>query len=288
METKICTKCLEEKTLDLFYRKKKRSLKWRMSACKVCSEKNRKEYYRTKEWLIKRMRKDQVSRCRKVWMDPVEYSKEEFRDRVLSQPHYNALYKDWVKSWYNIDSRPSIDRLDDYKTYSLDNIQLITRKENNEKWRRDKIIWRNRKWCKRVYQFDKDKKLIWEYFSAAHAWRITWAGKSHIGDCCSWKANTCKWFYRSFTRQINPKCLTVNNKYCIEIDKYSLSWEYITSYPSIVIASRDVWCTPENVSSNLRWLSKTCKWFIFKYKNVSKKKTLKTSYRRIQEKEAIL
>jgi hypothetical protein len=49
----------------------------------------------------------------------------------LSIKNFKVLYKNWVKSGYEKNFRPSVDRLDSTKGYSFDNIRLVTWKENN-------------------------------------------------------------------------------------------------------------------------------------------------------------
>ncbi|GAG14807.1 unnamed protein product [marine sediment metagenome] len=50
--------------------------------------------------------------------------------------HQNNVYPKWldyIESDYDINKKPSVDRIDDYKGYSFDNMQLITWKENRLK-----------------------------------------------------------------------------------------------------------------------------------------------------------
>ena len=50
METKkICSKCKEEKEIELFWKDKNRK-EWYTSACKECRRKKHEEYRNTPEW----------------------------------------------------------------------------------------------------------------------------------------------------------------------------------------------------------------------------------------------
>ena len=46
---------------------------------------------------------------------------------------YIELHRNWVKSDYDSDLKPSIDRINHKKRYSLNNIQVMTWRENFEK-----------------------------------------------------------------------------------------------------------------------------------------------------------
>jgi hypothetical protein len=67
------------------------------------------------------------------------YSMVELREWVYSQPNFNELYDNWVKSGFDKNLSPSCDRLDDYKPYSFDNLQIVTWKQNlKNEWNRRK------------------------------------------------------------------------------------------------------------------------------------------------------
>ncbi len=59
------------------------------------------------------------------------YSIEEFMQWAFSQPNFEPLYIDWQNNNYIQTLRPSADRIDDYKPYTLDNLRLTTFKVNN-------------------------------------------------------------------------------------------------------------------------------------------------------------
>ena len=64
---------------------------------------------------------------------PVEYTLEWLNNWIKNQDHFEKLYNNWVKSGYNKDLTPSIDRINNELWYKKDNIQLMTWKENNVK-----------------------------------------------------------------------------------------------------------------------------------------------------------
>jgi hypothetical protein len=100
------------------------------------------------------------------------YTKEELQTWLLQQPHFDTLYNDWEKSNFDKWLKPSIDRLDDYKPYTLDNIQLMTWQENCEKSKLDRKEGRNNKINRTVYQFTIDGEFIKEHHSTREVRRL--------------------------------------------------------------------------------------------------------------------
>ena len=65
---------------------------------------------------------------------PPEYSFEQFYNWLINQQKFEKLYNDWIASGCENNLKPSVDRPNDYKGYSLNNIQLMTWRENKEKY----------------------------------------------------------------------------------------------------------------------------------------------------------
>ena len=61
------------------------------------------------------------------------YTKDEFLDWIYSQENIDTLIKDYLTSGMKRKKLPSVDRIDDFKGYSFDNIRLVTFGENEEK-----------------------------------------------------------------------------------------------------------------------------------------------------------
>jgi hypothetical protein len=63
-----------------------------------------------------------------------EETEKLFKSRTKrGKNNFYELYNNWIDSGYKKSDKPSVDRIDDYKGYSFDNIQLMTWKENNKK-----------------------------------------------------------------------------------------------------------------------------------------------------------
>lgn len=198
---RICTSCLIKKDFLEFY-KYKMWKNWFRSICIKCSNKKRKKYKKTKKWLITSMYIWQLRRnkIRNHWL--LNYTKQELKEWIFKQDNFEELYNNRTKSWYKTDLIPSVDRLDDYKWYSFDNIQLITWKENNAKWHADKKNWINNKQNKSVIWIHKITWKIIDFYSSMEAERQTWIYHWSILKCCKWKLKTAWWYnwrYKNIT-----------------------------------------------------------------------------------------
>lgn len=179
---KICRICNKSKSLDCF-NMEKRNNTYR-GYCKECGKIISLRNGRTKDGVISRIygRQKAVSKRRKY--SPPEYTKEEFYEWMIKQESFHKLYENWVLNNYNSDFAVSCDRKDDYKTYSFDNIQLMTWRENNNKGNRDIKDGKNNKQAKAVAKYDTNMKLIATYYSANNANRETGINRSNISACC--------------------------------------------------------------------------------------------------------
>ena len=130
---KKCSTCGKEKKLSEFSKK----LNYTQPSCKPCSYKNLNDYLRTKKGLATVIYNSQKFRSIRRNHPMPEYSLEELRSWILSRKNFEKLYNNWVNSGYNTGLKPSVDRIDDNIHYTLDNIQLITWKENEDKSNED-------------------------------------------------------------------------------------------------------------------------------------------------------
>lgn len=112
------------------------------------------------------------------------YTKNELKDWLFENTNFQELYNIWVENNFNKNLKPSIDRLNDYKGYSFNNIQLTTWDKNNKKGNDSRLLGLNRKPLREVIQLDCENNLINTYFSIAEASRITGIKATHIGRVC--------------------------------------------------------------------------------------------------------
>jgi len=138
---KKCFKCEIEKPLSDYY-KHKQMLDGHLNKCKDCTKQDTKNnsraeyanedsYSKTKKGVIRTIYKTQVQSSKKRGHDKPKYDKQQLANWMLSNG-FDELYERWVKSGYNKDLKPSIDRIDDFDGYSFVNIRLGTWRENKD------------------------------------------------------------------------------------------------------------------------------------------------------------
>mgnify|MGYP003599041739 FL=1 len=132
---------------------------------------NRLDHYHTIEGHITSIWNGQKQRsAEKGWPEPA-YAREELIEWVKSQSNCQELYQTWKDMDYAKNYAPSIDRLDDYKPYSFNNIRLVDWDTNNTKGRESQITGINTKNCKAVRQLTLDGVLVKEFHSVSAAAR---------------------------------------------------------------------------------------------------------------------
>ncbi len=184
MEEKKCSKCGDIKKLSEFSRDKGKK-DGRDGICSKCRSKMNIARNRSKKGFTSKVYNDQVALSKKRGYEAPKYTREELREWLLNQKLFHKLHKEWAESNYDRWLAPSIDRLDDYKTYSFDNIQLMTWKENDRKGKDDMFNGINNKRSKSVIQYDSNMNFIKEYHSLTQAERETGCFHSNITKCCN-------------------------------------------------------------------------------------------------------
>ena len=117
----------------------------------------------SKEKLIGVIYNNQRNSSRKRDHDMPKYTLDELRVWANGQQKFHKLYEIWQESGRDIDLVPSIDRKDNSKGYSFDNIQLMTWKENKDK------EYLNAAGRVPIYRISTDYSIIKEYKDALEA-----------------------------------------------------------------------------------------------------------------------
>lgn len=190
---KICTKCGVIKTRPEF--SKGRNYEDGLYCwCKACAKAHQKDYQRTKVGVSGSIYYSQRLSSVRRNHPPPSYTKQQLKDWLFNQELFHKLYDSWVASDYDRKLKPSCDRTDDYLSYSLGRLQLMTWQENNDKGNSDRKNGINNKANKAVSQYSKDGKPVGEYPSAYEAHRRTGISRGNISLVCNGKRKTAGGF----------------------------------------------------------------------------------------------
>jgi len=188
-----CKICNKKKPITDFY-KHKFNKNGISGSCKLCDKEKVINRYRTKTGLITHIYSNQkiVSKQRNYSLP--KYSKKELVDWLFLQEKFHLLFDNWVDSGYDRNLTPSIDRLDDYKPYSFDNIRIVVWEENRLKAINDIKSGINNKLSRPIIQLDLKNRIIKKYHSVLQAERETKISNTNIISVCSGKTNTAGGF----------------------------------------------------------------------------------------------
>lgn len=152
--------------------------------CKSCKNTRTRAFRKTKKGVIGQIYSKQLQTSRKRGHPAPTYTLDELREWCMSQETFHLLFDNWKILNYQSNYKPSIDRKDDYLGYSISNIQVMTWKENADKYHKDSCTGINTKANKAVLQYTKDGELVSEYFSSAEAGRVTGIPSPNITSVC--------------------------------------------------------------------------------------------------------
>lgn len=193
---KLCSVCKQEKPIEEFCINKA-TKDGRNTFCRECAKKKKKAFSTSERGVIVTMYDSQKLSCRLRNHPMPAYTLNELQEWVFSQPNWSTLYSAWVESGYKSRMKPSVDRLDDFKTYSFDNIRLVTFRENESKGHKQRHlgIGTQGQVCKAVIQYDKEVKYIKRYASAALAeLEVPKANRQNIQKVCNGERPLCAGF----------------------------------------------------------------------------------------------
>jgi hypothetical protein len=167
--------------------------------------KNARERKKTKVGLIKSIYWGQGANARKRGQHLPTYSSQQLIDWAIAEPKFHIVYDNWAKANYDRYLRPSFDRKDNKKSYTLDNLQVITFMENCRKGgtiEADPAV-------KSIYQKTKKGVLIAQWRSAADAEKLLGIDNGDIGKCCQGKRKQAGGYLWEFTESsLIGKCAT--------------------------------------------------------------------------------
>jgi hypothetical protein len=89
--------------------------------------KNTQNYRKTQKGVLTNMYQHMKTR------HEVSFSLKEFQNRFIEDKKFIRIYNEWLKSGYNKQFKPSLDRIDNKKGYTINNTQMLSWTENRYK-----------------------------------------------------------------------------------------------------------------------------------------------------------
>jgi len=185
---KNCSFCGEKKSFECFSKNS--------NQCKSCRCAYAKERAKTKDGIVTASYSAHRVRSKKRLRTPVpKYTNKELNEWAFSQPIFHELYDKWVKSGHDKYLKPSFDRLDEHKGYSISNLQIVTWRENLDNAATNRRDGKNNKYNQRVKQYDLSGVEVGDYHSVTDAYRKTGVNRQNIQKVCYGERNTAGGFY---------------------------------------------------------------------------------------------
>lgn len=267
MKTKYCSKC-ELGIAIKFFSKNITTKDGLQCWCKKCVI----EDSRTINGLVRKIYSKQRESCRHRKHYMPNYSKDELLTWVSTQPLFFVLYEQWVKSGFQKDLIPSIDRKDDYKSYTFENIQIMTWIENRTKgYSSEKSIAARELFSinpKKTYQFSLDCILINSFDSTFIAGKETGISHKNIGACCRNELLSAGGFLWSY----NNVCPIRTNEEILKIKKVGV--KKVGQFKNDILvkcfnnssqASRETNIPKSSISANCRNETKQAGGYVWKF-----------------------
>jgi len=169
---KICKECKEEKGLSLFYGVQGECKECTKARVKRNSARVGSKYDFSEIGVIRVIYKTQRRHNKLRGHGDMPYTKSDLSVWLYSNG-FKVMYDLWVKSGWANGEKPSVDRLDDFKGYSMQNIRLSTWNANRRHQHQDMIngVGTSGKRCKSLYKYDESKNLVATYVSYSSAVR---------------------------------------------------------------------------------------------------------------------
>lgn len=185
IKTKICKDCGQELPTSSFHVMKKGNDAVR-AHCKACENLRSYNYRKTKEGVVTQIYHMQKQSSRERCHPLPSYSKEQLKAWMFLHPDFESIYNKWVASGYLRKNAPSCDRINSLKPYTLENIQLVTFKQNHLNENRDMLsgLIGN---AKKVIGINRATKKEVRFDSASIASRELSIVKQDIMQCCAGK-----------------------------------------------------------------------------------------------------
>lgn len=161
------------------------SCNWNLRPRKPENERfNYLKYYRSLEGKASNLYTAQVQKCKERNHPLPIYTREELIEYLINSLIYIKLFNIWKFNNFEKNYAPSVNRLNDYKSYSFDNIEIVSWKYNNDIFTKDTISGKTAKVCKAVDQLDLKNNFIKRFHSQQAAMRELGIDSAKISAVC--------------------------------------------------------------------------------------------------------
>lgn len=152
-----------------------------------------KTYRHSYKGHVKTIYKHQIRNCISRKHPLPTYTEQELYDWYIAKEEHLTLHEAWKNSNYHIQLTPSVDRLDNSLSYTLENIELVTWSENKARAYKqlrtgvllNPTLFNNGH--RAIVKYSLDGVRLCEYFSIAEACRATGIDHRGISDACKGK-----------------------------------------------------------------------------------------------------
>lgn len=234
------------------------SFKYGARRCHSCEAERERDYRRTKRGLIKSIYKRQRHASSKRGHPQPSYTFDELYEWLSQDFIFNLLYDNWCNTVYEKDMIPSIDRMDDSKPYTFENIQVMTWAENDFKGRMS---------CRKsVVQLTLDGELVASYKTIKEASENTGVAKGNIVKTCKkeiGQSGGFQWLYESGYDAMKVYIYKVPGRPVMQLSKEG---EYVALYETIKEASEKTNTNADNITKACKGQRKTAGGFKWMYK----------------------
>ena len=178
---KICKKCKTSKNLEEYYNmklnkdgKSGKCKEWTKKDVRRNSEKVGDKYESSEKGVVRVIYKTMKRNNKLRGFGEMPFSKEDLSSWLYNNNNFKNLYDNWIKSGKDSRSKPSVDRLDDFKGYQFDNMSLVTWKDNKDHQTKDILtgVGTSGNRCSNVGKYDLHGNLIKTYVSYQEVRRV--------------------------------------------------------------------------------------------------------------------
>lgn len=197
---KICKRCNKELPLNLFNKSVQKSkytgelATYYSTYCKECGKLICKERRQTVRGMFTDIYNGQLRSSKTRGHVPPNYSQKELQEWMQKQPNFSVLVTAWKQFNYNRWYKPSCDRLDNNKPYTLSNLRLVSAGENNDAAYQDRRVGKLLINERAVNQYYPDETYVQTFNTIISAAKATGAASGNIVNCCRGKYKTSKGF----------------------------------------------------------------------------------------------